>query len=123
MATHRNNVAPRMIKLCPQQELPEGHSRGFRLHDTSIFALRSQQRIYAYYNRCPHLGIELEWVKDQFLSSDATLIQCSTHGALFLIETGLCVAGPCQGERLQAIPARIEDGYIVIAALTDAPAN
>ena len=114
-----------MIKLCPQQDLPEGQSRGFRLQGVSIFAVRSQQRIFVYYNSCPHLGLELEWVEDQFLSSDATLIQCSTHGALFLIDTGVCVAGPCQGKQLQAIPAHIEDGHIVIAAseLPDAPTN
>ena len=103
-----------MIRLCHLSELPDGESRGFLIDDRPVFAVNSQQRIHVYHNRCPHLGIELEWVQDQFLNEDATLIQCSTHGALFTIDDGLCVAGPCQGEHLEAIPARIEGEYIVI---------
>jgi nitrite reductase/ring-hydroxylating ferredoxin subunit len=34
------------------------------------------------------------------------MIQCATHGALFLIESGECVAGPCAGQSLQALACR-----------------
>jgi len=36
----------------------------------------------------------------------ASLIQCATHGALFLIESGECIAGPCAGQSLTALPGR-----------------
>ena len=108
-----------MIRLCNLSELPDGHSRGFLIDDKPVFAVNSEQRIHVYHNRCPHLGIELEWVPDQFLTDDATLIQCSTHGALFTVDNGLCVAGPCQGERLEAIPSRIDGEYIVIESLSE----
>ncbi|MEE8263379.1 MAG: Rieske (2Fe-2S) protein, partial [Gammaproteobacteria bacterium] len=40
------------------------------------------------------------WVPDQFLDETGNLLQCATHGALFRIEDGFCVAGPCTGASL-----------------------
>jgi nitrite reductase/ring-hydroxylating ferredoxin subunit len=34
---------------------------------------------------------------------------------VFEIETGLCVAGPCAGARLRAVPLRIARGYVMLA--------
>ncbi len=65
--------------------------------------------MFVYRNRCPHRGVPLEWQPDRFLDPSASLIQCARHGALFLIESGECVAGPCEGETLRAIDSR-EDG-------------
>ena len=108
-----------MIRLCTLSELPDGQSRGFLIDDRPVFAVNSQQRIHVYRNRCPHLGVELEWVSDQFLNDDASLIQCSTHGALFIIDDGLCVAGPCLGEYLEAISSAIDGEYIVIESVPE----
>lgn len=109
-----------MKVLCQVNDIPEGGSKGFELdQDKSCFAVRYNGEIYLYRNSCPHLGIELEWVPDQFLDADGALIQCSTHGALFLIENGNCVAGPCLGEQLEAIPFSLEEGEIRLIA-TDA---
>ncbi|EJT83987.1 Rieske (2Fe-2S) domain-containing protein [Pseudomonas putida S11] len=65
--------------------------------------MRRQGQVYLYRNRCPHRGIPLNWVEDAFLDDSASLIHCAHHGALFLIESGECVAGPCEGEQLQAL--------------------
>jgi len=48
----------------------------------------------------------LGWQPDRFLDDSASLIQCATHGALFLIENGECIAGPCAGQSLTAVPGR-----------------
>lgn len=93
-----------LIFLCPTNDLPESQSRGFVLDDQRVFAVRRQGRVFAYQNRCPHRGVPLEWVPDAFLDSSASLIRCATHGALFLIENGECVAGPCEGRSLAALP-------------------
>jgi len=42
------------------------------------------------------------------------LIQCSTHGALFNIESGECLQGPCLGQSLQSIDYEIKEGNIYI---------
>ncbi|MDP3847276.1 MAG: Rieske (2Fe-2S) protein [Pseudomonas sp.] len=89
--------------LCAPEQLTEGQSRGFLLGGVKLFAVRREGQVYAYQNRCPHRGVPLEWQPDQFLDHSNSLIQCATHGALFLIESGECVAGPCAGQSLKAL--------------------
>lgn len=100
--------------LCHSNEIAEGKSKGFQLGEHFVFAVKKNNRIYVYENTCPHLGIQLEWVPDEFLDIDATMIQCSSHGALFKIEDGECVAGPCTGQSLIPVSFIIEDGQVVI---------
>ena len=92
--------------LCTSAALDEGQSRGFSLAGNKLLAVRRDGQVYAYLNRCPHRGISLEWQPDQFLDHSQSLIQCATHGALFLIESGECVAGPCAGQALSALVCR-----------------
>jgi len=42
------------------------------------------------------------------------MIQCSSHGALFTIEDGECVAGPCTGQSLIAVDFSIQDDQVII---------
>jgi len=93
-----------MIRLCSPHELTEGQSRGFVLNGLRLLAVRRAGRVYAYENRCPHRGVPLEWQADRFLDETGTLLQCAHHGALFSIESGECVSGPCQGQELKLIP-------------------
>lgn len=95
-----------MIRLCAADELAEGQSRGFALAERQLLLVRREGQVYAYQNRCPHRGIPLEWQPDQFLDASNSLIQCATHGALFLIESGECVAGPCSGQSLTPLNCR-----------------
>lgn len=104
-----------MIKLCHINEIKEDSSKGFEVGENSIFAVKKDNQLHIYKNSCPHLGIELNWQEDQFLDMDASLIQCHTHGALFLIDSGECVAGPCMGQQLQSIPFKVVDGMIKIS--------
>lgn len=90
--------------LCPSAHITEGQSRGLTLAERRLLAVRQQGQVYLYENRCPHRGVPLEWVADQFLDASGSLLQCATHGALFLIDNGECVAGPCAGQRLRALP-------------------
>ncbi|MCJ8168115.1 Rieske (2Fe-2S) protein [Atopomonas sediminilitoris] len=100
-----------MIFLCPANALAEGQSKSFIINQGStqgsteqtLIGVRRHGQVYVYINRCPHRGIGLEWLPDQFLDASGTLLQCATHGALFLIETGECVAGPCSGQHLSAL--------------------
>ena len=84
-------------------DIAENGSKGFICNGDKYFAVKKQNRIYLYRNICPHIGIPLEWVEDKFLDPSCTMIQCANHGALFIIESGKCVAGPCSGQKLQAV--------------------
>ncbi|ROM95933.1 Rieske (2Fe-2S) protein [Pseudomonas brassicacearum] len=92
--------------LCSSAELVDASSRGFEIDGQKLFAVRREGQVYVYENRCPHRGVSLEWHPDQFLDPSASLIQCATHGALFLIESGECVAGPCARQSLSALACR-----------------
>lgn len=98
--------------ICSVDDIEERRARGFELDGTSLFALKLDGQVFVYRNRCPHLGVELNWQEDQFFDLDDALLQCATHGALFDPETGLCLAGPCRGQSLEALPFHIENGGI-----------
>lgn len=100
--------------LCRINDIPDGESKGFRYQEHQIIAVRQGHRIFLYHNRCPHLGIPLEWQVDQFLNHDRSLIQCNTHGALFEIDTGACISGPCGGEYLTPVKFIIDNDNIII---------
>ena len=92
-----------LIKQSDLDALENNQSRGIELGSLAIFLIRKNNQFFVYHNRCPHVGVRLDWQPHQFLAADANLIQCSMHGALFTIESGLCVAGPCQQQSLTAI--------------------
>lgn len=103
-----------MAALLNVNDLDEATSKGIELNNRYLFAVKKDDQVFVYWNRCPHIGTPLEWEEDKFLDMDAALIQCSTHGALFQIDNGLCIAGPCQGKHLKAVPFTIEEGFIVV---------
>ncbi|MGN8261094.1 Rieske (2Fe-2S) protein [Pseudomonas sp. SMSB3] len=92
-----------MHLVCLSAALPEGHSRAFSVAGIELFGVRRHGRAYLYRNRCPHRGIALNWADDGFLDPSASLIHCAHHGAQFLIESGECVAGPCEGDSLEPL--------------------
>jgi nitrite reductase/ring-hydroxylating ferredoxin subunit len=95
--------------LCASSELAPNASLGFDIDGRKLLAVRREGVAYFYINHCPHRGVPLEWQPHQFLDPSASLIQCATHGALFLIESGECVAGPCAGQSLTALPGREDE--------------
>ncbi len=103
--------------LCPLSSLADPGSRGFELADgetmRSIFVVRQGARIYGYLNHCPHLGTELNVLKDAFLADDGCHIRCALHGALFDMANGQCVAGPCVGEALTPVELEVKHGQVV----------
>ena len=105
-----------MLSLFAKSDLEEGAALGLEVNNHYLFAVKKDDQIYLYWNRCPHLGTPLEWLENQFLDADGALIQCSTHGAMFQIEDGHCLAGPCRGKYLQKVPFSIENDQILVEA-------
>ena len=107
-----------MTQICRREQLSDPGSRGFSVqHQGRLvdgFVVMRDGEFYAYRNSCPHTGSPLDWVEHQFLDLDGALIQCATHDARFLIDTGECVFGPCPGTRLEALEIRVEGGEIYL---------
>ena len=101
--------------LSPVAAVPEG---GFLAVEAridgemeSIILHRDAAGVRAWLNVCPHAGRRLDFLPGQFLLDQGRLV-CAAHGATFRLTDGECVAGPCRGEHLRAVPVRVEGGEI-----------
>jgi nitrite reductase/ring-hydroxylating ferredoxin subunit len=107
--------------ICPIEQIPDGGSLGFTIGEGDWplrgFLVRMRDDVKGYVNSCPHARHPLNLRPNRFLTHDASLILCSSHGALFEKSTGYCVAGPCAGQSLEPIPLRIVEGYVLLEAV------
>jgi nitrite reductase/ring-hydroxylating ferredoxin subunit len=96
------------ILICAAEAVENG-GRGVRFpvtaggEDATGFVVRHEGKAYAYLNRCAHVPIELDWAQGEFFESSKLYIMCSTHGAVYMPESGYCAGGPCRGGRLRPI--------------------
>lgn len=99
-------------------ELAPGMTKKFALsngkYSVEGILLNYQGSLYAYVNRCPHIGISLDWVDNQFFTLDGRYLMCANHGATFEPATGECIWGPCVGASLQSVPLEIEAEKIFV---------
>ncbi len=99
-------------------EIDDPGCREFRIGDGDWpfrgFVVRQGEQVFAYQNFCMHVGHPLNWMPDGFLTRDRSAIMCSSHGALYEIDTGLCVGGPCLGKELRKVDVAIRDGVVYV---------
>ena len=114
--SERLTATPPGVRLGPLDLIADGAARNFvlemkagRFHG---FAVRRGDTVTGFVDRCPHMGLPLAQQLDQYLTGDRGLIQCGWHGALFRIEDGACVGGPCVGAALTPWPLEVRDGAI-----------
>ena len=112
-------ATPAGVHLGPLDMIEDGRARNFvlqlragRFHG---FVVRRGGQVHGYVDRCPHAGVPMAQRLDDYLAPGGELISCSWHGALFRIEDGLCVGGPCVGQHLTPWPVTVADGQIVTA--------
>ena len=117
IAMERLSATPPGIALGPLDQIADGAARGFvielragRFHG---FVVRRGQAAFGYVDRCPHMGLPLAQKLDDYVA--AGRIACSWHGALFAVEDGACLGGPCAGVGLTAWPVAVEDGRLITA--------
>jgi len=68
-------------------DLPHGHG------SAPCFTMRFDGKVFAYVNRCPHRGTELDWNPGEVFDETGLYLICATHGAMFDPQTGLCISG------------------------------
>ena len=115
----RLTATPPGVTLGPLALIPDNTARNFvlemragRFHG---FVVRKGDAVHGYVDRCAHMAIPLAQQLDQYLTPDAGHIVCSWHGALYNIDDGVCVGGPCVGAKLRPWPVTVSDGMIVTA--------
>jgi len=104
------------INVARVDELRPGQTKKFFLtiegREEECFVVNHNGEHYAYVNRCCHVPMTMDWVDNQFMTDDKQFIQCATHGACYLPDTGECVAGPPFGAFLTRVPLAIEGDCI-----------
>jgi nitrite reductase/ring-hydroxylating ferredoxin subunit len=100
------------VPLCHIEDIADPGARGFEVASPGglldVIVVRRDRDIRGYVNCCPHQGTPLETFPDRFLSRDGCVLICSTHGARFRIEDGLCIEGPCVGRRLRPVSLYVD---------------
>lgn len=101
-------------------ELASGQTKKFFLtiegREEECFVVNHNGEHYAYVNRCCHVPMTMDWVDNQFMTEDNQFIQCATHGACYLPDTGECVGGPPFGEFLTRVPLAIDGDEVRASA-------
>lgn len=76
------------------------------------FVVRRGEGFVAYRNLCPHWGVDLDLGLGDFVDPRSGLVACRNHGAEFDPDSGLCVAGPCEGDSLVRLRVTLQDGRL-----------
>lgn len=111
-----------LVVICPRADLLEGKNGGKAIRfeilreagKIACFAIAFEGSIYAYVNRCPHQGTELDWLPGEVFDDDGLYLVCATHGAVFEPDSGLCCGGPCRGASLERLKIQEVDSNVVL---------
>jgi len=106
-------------KLCSIHDIEEEESKEFIVKnndkDQSVLVVKKDGLLSVFVNSCPHLGVPMNLEPDGFLDVEKNFIMCSTHGALFKIDDGECVHGPCVGQTLTPVRHELRGEEVFIA--------
>lgn len=99
-------------------DLAEGKSLRFEiarpgLRPLPCFVVRKGGHVAAFLNRCMHWPVTLDMETNDFWDYDEKYLQCRTHGAVYRLD-GVCIAGPCTGERLITLPVMEQGGRLML---------
>ena len=96
--------------------LPRGQNRRPR---EAMVLLGNDGEPRCYLNECRHLPIPIDMGSKRYLTQNKQHLLCGTHGALYRLDDGVCVTGPCLSLALESIPLIEEDGvlYVDVSAL------
>ncbi|BFI94908.1 MAG: Rieske (2Fe-2S) protein [Rhodanobacter sp.] len=113
-----DTISPASL-LCRLDAIPDGGA--IAVEDVaaaggeSVIVARRGDAVRAWLNICPHAGRRLDYAPGLFLLKDELLI-CAVHGASFDRNDGVCVAGPCRGERLLGLAVELRGDEVWLRA-------
>ncbi len=92
--------------------LAESHALAFTLTLDGVsrqaFVVRAGGALHAYVDSCRHQSRTLDVGGGVVV--EAGLIPCRHHGAMYRVEDGVCVSGPCAGAALTRLALERREG-------------
>ena len=115
----RTSRPPAGTVLCRVDEIASPGAKGFEFASGDSpfrgFVVRKGDELFGYLDVCPHSGWPLAVRDERRLTRERDLLICTGHGALFRIEDGVCVSGPCEARALERWPVKVRGGDVVVA--------
>lgn len=78
-----------------------------------VILTRRKGDVVAYENRCQHWR-DVRLDKGSGAVTRNGEIVCPKHGAIFEMDSGECVHGPCRGASLEPVSVGVEDGVVTL---------
>ncbi len=105
--------------LVPLASMEEGDVHTFTVLDNigmeqEAILIVHDEVPHAYVNWCPHKNVPLDDGSGVIFDAEAGILACQHHGALFRVDDGVCVEGPCIKACLKALKVEVRDGEIVL---------
>ncbi|MGH7298319.1 MAG: Rieske (2Fe-2S) protein [Polyangiaceae bacterium] len=96
------------VALSPAQRREIARGRFVRIGPAmdSVLVGRVEGVWTAYRNVCRHRALPLDLGASSPMSDDGRYLLCHQHGALYRVDDGKCVVGPCVGERLERVAVK-----------------
>jgi nitrite reductase/ring-hydroxylating ferredoxin subunit len=94
----------RLVELPPSGKRPR----------QAIVVVDARGELRAYLNECRHLPVPLDGGTGEVLDYTGRYLLCGTHGALYELGGGLCLQGPCVGERLVPLTLRRDGERLLV---------
>jgi nitrite reductase/ring-hydroxylating ferredoxin subunit len=117
-----------VFAICDAGSIEKGDARAFSLSRINeagesrpfpIVVVRTHANEYfGYVNVCPHGRTWLNIGDGEFFSRDRAFLRCGRHGALFEIDSGLCIEGECKDKSLESIAIVVVDGDVCVCGIT-----
>lgn len=111
------------VRVCREDELVAGVVRTVDLGRDQqgrpfvALLLRDERgAVVAYRNMCRHLPVPLDGGTGRFLSEDRAHLICGTHGAIYRLDDGHCVEGPCAGRALHKLRVRRRGHHLYVSS-------
>ncbi len=103
-----------MSRIGNIEDFADNSTSSIRVDYLELLVVKRAGELFLFENKCPHTQDTLDPMGGSVASSDGLLILCQRHAAEFITDTGECVAGPCQGENLNAVAFTLSNGDIYL---------
>lgn len=103
---------PQFAPLCNVDEVVEGRLLILGDGVGATLLTRVDGVVRAWSNDCPHMAFPIASRPGSAPLTGGRFIECQMHNAVFRPSDGVCVAGPCTGERLKEIRTELVNGML-----------